>query len=233
MRFASLFALPLVVGFAACAGEFTSIDGPNPKDDAAPPSEDASSGGSSSSGSPGGSSSSSGTPASSGGSSSGVSSGAVSYELTAEEQAMLNRINEVRRDYAPGASPPLNPVIWDYSIGLALRGWATNCASAAPPLPGGTTTTYGPLDARMSVDQLLTALLDSRQYYDLASNQCTLGASQCEGYTNMVQRGVSRVACVFGAQTCPAPMPEGGDNVVWRNWACTYAPLPDSTARPY
>ena len=49
-------------------------------------------------------------------------------------------------------------------------------------------------------------VVDTRANYDRVTNTCSTGGSSCEGYTNMVQRGVSRVACVFGSQICPPPL---------------------------
>lgn len=140
----------------------------------------------------------------------------------------------MRRDLAPGASPPLNPVIWDYEIGANLRAWPP-CSGSSPTRPAGTSTLYGSIDARMTVDELLNAMVDSRQFYNLATNECSRGTGQCLGYTNMVQRGVARVACVMPMDSaCDPPDALGaGIQEKWRHWACTFAPLPDDKIKPY
>lgn len=157
---------------------------------------------------------------------------AGTHLLTTEEQAAWSAINRARAN-APGTSPPLVPVEWDYPTSTALRKWVEECANSAPPAPSLASTIRGALEDGELVEQLLADMTDLSGYYELETNTCELGAREdCRGYTDMVQRDVKRVACAFGSKRCPAPAPTGS-NQPWRSWACSYAPLPDPKVRPY
>lgn len=165
-----------------------------------------------------------------GGRSDGSTAPDPSYAMTDEEQAMLTTINDIRAQ-AP-ASPALNPVLWDQPASLELRAWAEGCTLGSAPSPGGTTTIYGPVGATISPTALIQHLGDGRAYYNLADNSCSTTAATCEAYTDLVQRGVSRIACAWGGQ-CPGPVPGGGPNEPWRKYICRFSPLPDPAQRPF
>lgn len=149
---------------------------------------------------------------------------------SADEQQMLDFINATRSG-ATDAVPPLNPVSWDAVPAEALRAWV-GCTTAQPPVPGGTSTLYGTAGASTSVAQLMQHLADTRAYYTRSTNTCTPDPQGCQYYTDMVQRGVNRVACVWGP-VCPGPPPGESGTETWRTWACQFAPLPDPLAQPY
>lgn len=218
-----VIALGVLFLLVACA---TPYKGSGIDDDTDDPLDDtSSSSGGSSSGESGSSTSSGG-----GAASSSSSSGGPAYTISADEQLMFDAVNDVRSQ-AP-ADPALNPVLWDEAASLQLRPWAEGCTLDATPRPGGTTTIYGPVGADITPLGLIQHLADGRAYYDLASNTCSQAPAVCEGYTDMVQRGVSRIACVWGA-VCPGPVPGNGPNESWRKFACQFAPLPEPSARPY
>lgn len=167
---------------------------------------------------------------SSGGQSS--SSGALpGYEMTPDETTMFDAVNAARAA-ATDASPALNPVVWDVEASLELRQWVSGCTMPAPTTPGATTTLYGSAAGTFTPASLMQRLVDARAYYTRADNSCAQPREVCETYTNLVQRGVSRIACAWGAE-CPAPPPGSSSSEAWRKWICRLAPLPDPAAAPY
>lgn len=152
--------------------------------------------------------------------------------LTTEEKAMLDFVNATRAA-TTDASPPLNPVTRDDIATRALREWV-GCTDARPSAGTGSTLLFGTANGTATPEGLMQELADYRAFYTRATNTCGAPSpTMCQAYTNMVQRSVSRVACVWG-ETCTGPAPRGEPaSGPWRSWACQFAPLPEPTVVPF
>lgn len=164
-----------------------------------------------------------------------AASDGASSGLNVDDEKFLAAHNAERAN-APGAEPPLAPVTWDSAAAAALRGWGADesCVLDAPPSPGSSNINYGWVHEEIPLDDFLSSqIANGKSHYDREANTCDTQAAVCYVYTNMVQRSVTRIACVFGAKVCPASAGQHGQSKDWRKWACLYVPLTDAATRPY
>ena len=141
---------------------------------------------------------------------------------------MLAALNAVRAS-APGASPPIPPLVWDCSLVPTAQAWADSC-------PSGHNTTvlnannlgeniYGSSGSTPAQPASVVSLWASEgpPNYVYATNYC-YGASyttdnfQCGHYTQIVWRNTTRVGCGYktGCSASSAFAPQ--------IWVCDFAP---------
>ena len=175
---------------------------------------------------------------------------------TADRQALLDRLNQVRAETAAGLTPGLfgnhpqatnmTSLLWDPGLESVATGWASQCqwganpnrsaevnaSSTRFPLP---VTAAGENSFASTESQTLALLLsgidnwaNESLSFDYASNTCDTGQT-CGHYTQVVWANTRYVGC--GWAQCPSipPLPFGGTLFV-----CDFAPAGNFIAQsPY
>ncbi len=134
---------------------------------------------------------------------------------------MLAAHNQVRAE-APGANPPLPPLVWDCSIAAAAQAYADTCpGSHSGNHSYGENIFWTSTSAAQNPAAVVNAWAsEGPPHYEIANNYCdgaphSVDNFDCGHYTQLVWRSTSRVGCGYRTG-CPGGLSQP--------WVCNYAP---------
>jgi hypothetical protein len=139
---------------------------------------------------------------------------------------MLAALNAVRAS-APGANPPIPPLVWDCSLAVSAQAWADTCPAGHNPALNANNqgeNIWGSSSSTIAMvgDVVKLWAKEGPPNYVYSTNYCfgaeyTISNFQCGHYTQIVWRTTTNVGCGY-VTGC------GAGAFSPQTWVCDFSP---------